>query len=87
MMALRTLESACHEVFRGWDRIDVMTSAMEDGYYVRLYLSHRRLEAARSDRNALVGKLFNQGRLEDLARVIERNQRMQGLRRYGRARR
>lgn len=45
------------------------------------------VEAARWDRQQLAHRLFDRSRIEDLAEVIERNQKLRGLRRYGRKRR
>lgn len=83
-MIPRPFDAACQELFRGWHT--VTTYNRDDLYVVKLTLTEERLQAARIDYRALLSKLFERSRVEDLVKVIERNGRRGGLRWYGRRR-
>lgn len=82
-------DAACREIFHGWSGVETRSSPMGayGGHMCILTISNRALEAARVDRSALVARLFSKARIDDLVRVIERNQGLRGLRWYGRKRR
>lgn len=84
-MKSATFESACREVFRGWDGVETFSSYGEQ--FVTLRISEKRLLAARGREADLINRLFSAAEVEDLARRIVQRQRAQGLRRYGRRRR
>lgn len=81
-MRARQFEAACREIFRGWRTVTCYEHGMD--CIVTLTVSALQIDAARNDLHGLMARLFNKSRVEDLVRTIERNQRLQGLRRYGR---
>lgn len=87
MTAPAAFDRACRELFSGWERVETLVAALDDGYWVRLYVGSKALAYARMDRSALTARLFRRTKLVDLAERIERNQARLGLRRYGRKRR